>query len=135
MSPYKFPPDIFWLSPDGGIYEVIGHLSAIQARPELFGLAASPKTRAEIGKAFGSLFEQGWVRGRFSDGTFYFQLERPRGLSLAAAHALVLKYKSHAKEVSVDFSPGPWRPKDFTAEDFIDQKFPQAWGINPPRRR
>jgi hypothetical protein len=134
MSPYEFPPDIFWISPDGGVYEVIGHLTAIQAKPELFELPSSPKTRAEVDRAFSALFEQGWVRGRFSDGTFYFQMGRPRGLSLAAAHGLVLKFQAQAKEVSVDFAPGPYRPKDFSVEDFIDQKFPQAWGINPPRR-
>jgi len=135
MSPYDFPPDIFWLSPDGDAYEVIGHLTAIQAHPEIFGVDA-PKTKKEIDAVFSELFEDGWVRGRFSDRTFHFQMGRPRGLSLSAAHAIVLKCQKHATDVSIDFAPGaPWPPKDFSVDDFIEQKFPQSWGINPPRRR
>lgn len=128
-----FPPDVLWITPDGVLIEVIGHLTAMQAHPETFSLPAAPTSKRDIDDAFQSLFASGWVRGRFSDGTFFFQMGRPRGSSLGGTHALVVEYARHASRVVVDFLP-PYPPQDFTAKDFIEQRFPISWGINPPRR-
>jgi hypothetical protein len=130
---WSFPPDIFWITPDGVLIEVIGHLTAMQAHPDTFGFVAAPEGKREIDTAFQSLFESGWVRGRFSDGTFFFQMGRPRGSSLGGSHSLVVEYASHTNRVMVDFQP-PYPPQDFTTKDFIEQRFPASWGINPSRR-
>lgn len=131
---WDFPPDVFWITPDGVLIEVIGHLTAIQASPETFGLVVAPETKRGISDVFQSLFSDGWVRGRFSGETFFFQMARPRGSSLAGAHALVVQYAGHGIRVVVDFDP-PYFPQEFLVKDFVAQKFPASWGINPGRRR
>jgi len=135
MNPYDFPPDIFWISPDGHVIEVIGHLTALKAHPELFGFSRPPETKKDADDYFRTLFEAGWVRGRFSDATFHFQMERPRGLSLGGAYDLVVRYADQTDRVVIDFTSPKYRGEDFTRDEFLAQKFPGAWGINPPKRR
>jgi hypothetical protein len=132
---WDFPPDIFWITPDGGVIDVIGHLTALQGHPETFGLHASPRTKREVDDAFRYLWERGWVRGRFSGGTFSFQMERPRGIPLGNSFNLVLKFEDQATGVEVAFSDPEYAQmgKWMTAEDFLAQKFPVSWRINPMR--
>lgn len=132
---WSFPPDIFWITPDGVVINVIGHLTAIQGRPETFGLHASPVTKRQIDEAFLDLWASGWVRGRFSSGTFSFQMERPRSTPLGNAFNVVLEFQDHAEEVEVSFSDPEYAPmaKSMTAKDFLLQKFPGSWRINPRR--
>lgn len=126
-----FPPDIFWIRPDGFVYNVIGHLTGIKGKPEKYGLHSAPEGKAEEERALDGLFREGWVRGRFSDGTFSFQMERPRGTPMGNAHKLVLEFADQAKEVAVDF----WDPsyaklaKTIPAHEFVNQKFPSRWGL------
>lgn len=132
-----YPPDIFWITPDGKVMDVIGHLTAMQGDPEAFGLASSPVEKDEVDDAFGQLWSQGWVRGRFSDGTFSFQMERPRGLPMGNAYDMVATYRPHVKEIEVEFAdPSAWKMrKNFTAEEFLAQKFPGAWGLGSKKRK
>ena len=134
---FDWPPDIFWISPDGAVIEVIGHLTAMQARPDTFGLIGPPQTREEIDAAFQELFGRGWVRGRWSDGAFSLQMERPRGVPMGNAHELVLRFAAHAQEVDVDFADPRFArmSKRMSATDFIEQRFPLAWRLNPRRGR
>lgn len=126
-----FPPDIFWISPDGKYRDVIGHLTSIQAHPEAYGLHAAPDGKNEIQEALDTLFEQGWVRGRYSQGTFSFQMERPRGTPMGNAFDLVFLFEAHAKEVDVNFWDAAFKRmgKSMTAKEFISQKFPARWGL------
>ena len=134
---WDFPPDIFWITPDGVAIDIIGHVTAMQAHPETFGLDRGPVSKKEIDEAFHGLWAAGWVRGRFSDGTFYFQMERPRGVPMGNAHELVLRFARYAKEVDVDFFDPRYArmAKRMSAADFMEQRFPIAWGLNPRRTR
>lgn len=134
---WNWPPDIFWISPDGTVIEVIGHLTAIQAKPRTFGLERSPVSKKEIDAVFLDLWSRGWVRGRFSDGKFSFQMERPRGDSVAAAFDLVMKFKNHTKWVDVDFSDPQYgrMSTEMKAQRFLGRKFPTSWGLNPRGRK
>lgn len=129
-----FPPDIFWISPEGKVRDVIGHLSSLQAHPEAYGLHVAPETKEDINDALNYLFEAGWVRGRYSSGTFSFQMERPRGTPMGNAFDLVCVFEKSAKEVEVDF----WHPdaqrlgKSMSAKEFLAQKFPARWGLGRP---
>lgn len=126
-----WPPDIFWISPEGKVRDVIGHVTALQARPEAYGLPSAPRTPEEIDHALAGLFEAGWVRGRYSHGVMSLQMERPRGLPMGNAHALVLLYQNEVKRVEVDF----WLVEfvrfanDLATGDFLAQRFPDAWGL------
>lgn len=128
---FKFPPDIFWIAPNGDARDIIGHVTSIQAHPEAYGFHDAPQTKEEIDEALTYLFQEGWVRGRFSSGRFSFQMERPRGTPMGNAHDLVLRFQDQAVEVEVDF----WDPKfklmakSMTAEEFLSQKFPSRWGL------
>lgn len=126
-----FPPDIFWISPNGKVRDVIGHLTSLQAHPDAYGLPAAPETSEDIDTALCCLFEQGWVRGRYSSGTFSFQMERPRGTPMGNAFDLVFVYEAQAKEVDVDFWDPAFRrmAKSMPAKDFMAQKFPARWGL------
>lgn len=132
---WDFPPDIFWITPDGIVIDVIGHLTAIQGHPETFGLHDSPKTKRQVDEVFRDLFAAGWVRGRCSNGTFSFQMERPRGVPLGNSFNMVLEFKGQATGVEVAFSDPEYAQmgKWMTAQDFLGQKFPVAWRINPMR--
>jgi len=128
----NFPPDIFWISPEGTIRSVIGHLTAIRAKPSVYGFHAAPETKREVEEALDLLFREGWVRGRWSgSGLFSFQMERPRGLPMGWAFEMVQRYQAHAKEVEVDF----WDPgskglsKSMSAEEFLRHEFPKHWGL------
>ncbi len=131
-----WPPDIFWISPEGKVLDVIGHVTSIQAKPEVYGLPATPETTVEIDQALAGLFEAGWVRGRFSHGVMSFQMERPRGLPMGNAHALVLLYQGQVKRVEVDF----WLvdfvrlANDLQADDFLAQRFPAHWGLGRAKK-
>lgn len=134
---WEWPPDIFWISPEGAVIPVIGHLTAIQAQPDTFDLAAAPRTRAEIDAAFRELLGRGWVRGRWSDGRFFFQMDRPRGVPLGNAFALALKFPAHTREVAVEFVDPRFErmSEEMSGQNFLEKKFPLAWGLNPRRRR
>jgi hypothetical protein len=129
--PPEWPPDIFWISPEGKVKGVIGHVTALQARPEAYGLPDPPIGAGAIDRALDDLFEAGWVRGRFSQGTFSFQMERPRGLPMGNAYAMVLLYRDEAKTVQVDFWLAAFSRfgKDLAAADFLAQRFPAHWGL------
>lgn len=134
---WEFPPDIFWITPDGVVIDIIGHVTAMQAHPETFGLDKAPTSRWEINEAFRVLWADGWVRGRFSGGTFHFQMERPRGKPLGNCFEMVLQWQEDARDVEIAFSEPEFEPmgKSMTADDFLAQKFPMAWRINPGRGR
>lgn len=126
-----WPPDIFWISPEGKVRSVIGHLTSLQAKPESYGLPAAPRSPQEIEEAFGSLFAQGWVRGRFAAGVMSFQMERPRGLPMGNAHAMVELYQDEVRRVEIDFwlEEAMRFAKDMSASDFLAQRFPAVWGL------
>lgn len=132
---WAFPPDIFWISPAGQVIEGIGHLSMMQGSPEAFGMMESPQTPSEIDQAFRRLWTEGWVRGRFADPMWSFHMGRPKGDSLAVAQALVRKYRAHGKYVEVDFALSSDRGQTFTVADFLDERWPSGWRLNPSRRR
>lgn len=129
-----FPPDIFWISPEGKVREVVGHVTSIQSRPETYGLADAPKSKEEIDETLWGLFKEGWVRGRYHDGTFHIQMERPRALPMENAYILVKKFESEAKSVDVDF----WDPAfakmgvEIGASDFLALRMPHRWGLGDP---
>jgi len=130
---WEWPPDVFWISPNGAVIEVIGHLTALQARPETYGLPAAPQTRAEIDVAFSDLFMLGWVRGRFADDTFHFQMGRPRGTPMGNAYYLALKFAEQMGRVDIDFADPAYArmAMALSAKDFLAQRFPASWGFNP----
>lgn len=134
---WTWPPDIFWITPEGVVVEVIGHMTAMQAHPETFGLDRAPTSKRDVDLAFLDLWSRGWVRGRFSDGKFSFQMERPRGLSLSACYDLVLKFEKQADWVDIDFSDHACARMStgMHAKDFLQQKFPTSWRLNPRSRR
>lgn len=132
---WVFPPDIFWISPMGQVIEGIGHLSMIQGAPKAFGFYESPQSPEEIDQAFTQLWRDGWVRGRFAAPMWSFHMEKPRQDALAVAQGLVRKFRAHGKYVEVDFALSPNRGQTFTVEDFLAEKWPSAWRLNPARRR
>jgi len=134
---WDFPPDIFWISPEGVTIDVIGHVTAMQGSPDTFGLPASPVSKKEIDEAFRNLWAGGWVRGRFSSGTFSLQMDRPRGTPLGNAFDMILHFQDHAEEVDISFSDPEFESmgKSMAAKDFLEQRFPTAWRINPGRGR
>lgn len=127
----KFPPDIFWISPEGKVRDVIGHVTSIQGHPEAYGFHAAPETPEDIDVALRGLFEEGWVRGRFSSGIFSFQMERPRGTPMGNAYDLVRVFQKETEGVEVAF----WNPayktmaKTMTGKEFLGQRFPARWGL------
>jgi hypothetical protein len=127
----KFPPDIFWISPEGKVRDVIGHVTSIQGHPEVYGFHTAPETPEDIDEALNHLFAEGWVRGRFSSGVFSFQMERPRGTPMGNAYDLVCVFQKEVREVEVDF----WNPsykamaKSMSAKEFLEQRFPVRWGL------
>jgi hypothetical protein len=129
-----FPPDIFWITPEGKVREVVGHVTSIQARPEVYGLPDAPQGKAGIDQALGILFKEGWVRGRYHAGTFHIQMERPRALPMENAYMLVKKFQSEAEIVDVDF----WDPAfarmgmQMSAVDFLALRMPHHWGLGDP---
>jgi len=133
----KFPPEIFWLDPQGAVVEGIGHLTMLQNDPERFGLAGSPQTPAEIDGAIRLVLESEWVRGRYSlaDRSWYFQIARPGGNVVGNIHALVLEFADHADEIIVEMPWPRWIVLEISVKDFIDQKFPSAWGLNPRKTK
>lgn len=130
-SVFEFPPDIFWIAPSGDARDIIGHVTSIQGHPEAYGFHAPPQTKEEIDEALTYLFQEGWVRGRFSSGKFSFQMERPRGTPMGNAYDLVRRFQDQATEVEVDF----WDPNfkvmgiSMAAKEFMAQKFPSRWGL------
>lgn len=127
MNPSKskrvldFPPDIFWISPEGEVLNVIGHVSSIQVKPKAYGLRVGPKDLNEIESVFNHLSKQGWVRGRYNSGTFSFQIDRPREIQLANAVDLVYRFQAQAKDVRVDFLDPTFKRKgkSISAKDFL----------------
>ena len=134
---WEFPPDIFWITPDGVVKDVIGHLTEMQANPDLFGLPASPETKEEVDAAFASVFGDGWVRGRTEDGLLNIQMERPRGLPMGNAFDMALKFRSQLTDVAVEFyDPIYWKHrKRMTIDEFLSQKFPLSWGLGSKKRK
>jgi hypothetical protein len=136
---FEFPPEIFWIKPDGKVIPVIGHLTAIQQRPKFFGFMESPTSAGDADFSFGSLFGDGWVRGRFSlvDGVASFHMARPASAPVANARAFVLKYAAFIQKVEVDFyDPAFFKAaRDFTKNEFAEGAFPEWWQLNPKRRR
>lgn len=116
---WEFPPDIFWISPQGQVVEGVGHVSMMQERPEAFGFHAGPQGKREIDFALLGLWHRGWVRGRFAGETFSFQLDRPRGDSLVHAQDLVGRFARHVRWVEVDFGAPGFAPATFTRNDFL----------------
>src|SRR5262245_19245077 len=103
---WDFPPDVFWISPLGDPLEVVGHLTAMRERPELFGLHAAPRSNDEVDRAFADAWAQGWIRGRYSDGVFFLQMDEPRPEPFERARSVVLRYRRFARRVEVDFARG-----------------------------
>ena len=128
---YEFPPDIFWVSPEGKLLNAVGHVTDIKAKPEKYGFHAAPENKEQIEEYLACLFEAGWLRGRFYSGKFEFQMERPRSIPMEHAYLLVEKYRFQTTKVIVDF----WLPefvdfrKEMTAEDFLALKLPTTWGL------
>jgi branched-subunit amino acid aminotransferase/4-amino-4-deoxychorismate lyase len=131
-SRYDFPPDVFWISPQGKVFDVVGHLSAIQERPQRFGFYFPPQTHQEIDKAFTSLLEQGWVRGRCSGDTAYFQILTATPESIGLIQDLVLSYRENVKNIAVE-TLDPMRAWEFNFSDFIGHRFPSVWQLNPKK--
>lgn len=117
---WDFPPDVFWISLQGEVVEVVGHLTEIMEAPGKFGLAAAPASREEADRAFADLLAQGWVRGRRSGATFHFHILEPRTDALAVSQAFVRRFAGHGRWVVVDF----WRPikppAPFTVRSFVE---------------
>lgn len=112
---FDFPPDVFWLTPEG-----------------------APETKGEQDTVISDLLGRGWVRGRYTGERFYFEMDRPRATPMKAAYDFVLRFEKHGKDVVVDFPPPHtgFGGKPVLVKDFLDQKFPIAWGLNPgPKRR
>lgn len=130
-KPYEFPPDIFWISPEGKLMNVVGHVTDIKAKPEKYGFHDAPGTNEEIQEYLGCLFQTGWLRGRHYAGKFEFQMERPRSIPMEHAYTLVEKWRAHASKIVIDF----WLPefvnsrKEMTSEDFLALKIPTTWGL------
>ncbi len=135
---FDFPPDIFWLTPEGAPVMGLGHISMIQRSPEAFGFHSPPETKGEQDAAITELLGGGWVRGRYTGDRFYFEMDRPRATPMKVAYDVVLRFERHGQDVVVDFPP-PYTGfggKPVLVKDFLDQKFPIAWGLNPrPKRR
>lgn len=134
---WDFPPDIFWITPDGVVKDVIGHLTEMQANPELFSLPSSPETKEEVDAAFETVFSDGWVRGRTEGELINFQMERPRGLPMGNAFDMALKYRNMLSEVAVEFyDPVYWKHrKKMSIDHFLNQKFPGSWGLGSKKRK
>lgn len=122
-SPFEWawPPEVFWLSPCGEVVEIIGHLTAMRENPERFGLPSPPRTKREIDEAFRFLWAHGWIRGRFSSGTFWFHLDRPRPDALARARILVSKFARFVDRVDIDFAEA-WPARTLKSADFLDDR-------------
>lgn len=135
-DPWAFPPDIFWLGPEGQVYSIVGHWTDLKLHPDRYGLPAPPETEEEIELAFSRLLEEGWVRGRFSAGTFYFQMDRPRGAPMRLAHELAMRYQAFTKRVEVDFAHPSFAylSDELSGIDFLEVNFSKRWGLGSPRR-
>lgn len=130
-KPYEFPPDIFWISPQEKLMNIIGHVTDIKAKPEKYGFHAAPETKEEVEEYLAKLFEDGWLRGRFYAGKFEFQMERPRSLPMQHAYNLVEKWRDSASRVVIDFWLPQFAPlgKEMDSEDFLAVKIPTTWGL------
>lgn len=130
----SFPPDIFWISPEGKVRDIIGHVTAIQGHPEKYGFHAAPETPDEINGVLNILFIEGWVRGRFSSGVFSFQMERPRGTPMGNAYDLVVRFQEWVESVEIDFWDQDFKSmaKSMPGKEFLSQKFPVRWGLGRP---
>jgi hypothetical protein len=132
---FEFPPDVFWIKPNGQVMPVIGHLTAMQAKPEDFGLPAAPTSDETIDKAFTELWEEGWTRGRYGDGVLHIQMGEPAKTQMEYVRGLVEKHADQVSEVDVDFAhPVYWRMgKVLSATAFVQERWPIVWGLGNSR--
>ena len=102
IKDWEFPPDIFWITPDGETMDIVGHLSAIQQDPGAYGFHFPPQTAEEINHVFTTLLRDNWVRGRFSSGEAYFQIWTINKPVLDSIVEFVSKFYGQIKLVAVE---------------------------------
>lgn len=123
IKTWEFPPDIFWISPDGEIRDIVGHLSAVQQDPASYGFHFPPQTTEEINHVFTTLLMNRWVRGRFSSGQAYFQIWTVNRPALDSIAEFVRMFQSHIKLVAVEqvYPNRVWEstPKAFLSDTVI----------------
>ena len=134
-SNFNFPPDVFWIdSSNGEILEITGHLTDIQVRPERYGFSFAPHTPTEIDRAWNDLLSHNWVRGRMDGSVGHFQVWEVNNVNVGLIYAFVYKYKDFITDITVDETIKN-RNKDFTIEDFDNQKYSSSWLMNPRKKR
>ena len=72
------PPEGLWVDPAGRRFEISEHLMAIKQRPDIFGLSETDVSRADIPQLRDlavALIESGWMRFRYLDGTWAFEVD------------------------------------------------------------
>ena len=80
-SRWSLPPEGLWVSPTGKMEPVNERLMAIAERPDLFGLAPQEVKGADelaLRKLAERLIAQGWIRFRYLDGVYNFEVDEAR---------------------------------------------------------
>lgn len=129
---WEFPPDIFWITPDGEVRDIIGHLTDMQQSPEAYGLMFPPQTRAEIDFAFQTLFTDSWVRGRYSmqKRQAFFEIWAINQTAVDSILEFLAYYHRHIKTIMVEI----WYPGHKIIEATLDDVLNGRVLINPKKK-
>lgn len=130
---WVFPPDIFWITPDGEIREIIGHLTAMQQAPEAYGFMFPPHTKDEIDYAFSTLFRNSYVRGRYSmqSEQAFFEVWAINRTVIDSILEFLSSYQNHIRAVMVEV----WYPGHRIIEAALADVLSGRVLINPKRRK
>lgn len=91
---WSLPVEGLWVSPSGEMRDVNEHLLALKEDPEWFNLSNVPNSIDELRKLAENLIANGWVRYRYLDGVYNFEVDNARNKIqiiekiLAKAHAI-----------------------------------------------
>jgi len=135
---WVFPPHVFWISPQGEVLDIIGHLTAIQHDPHEFNLTYPPQTESEIDEAFDYILKEGWIRGRVSEPNVYFYFYRLSRNVLQNITDFLLFYQVPEMWVAnFDFHQPTHKamPISIPVRDFLEGRYPSYWERNPKKRK
>ena len=131
---WDFPPDVFWITPEGKVIEVIGHLTAIRSDPEFFGFAFPPRTESEVDKVFMELLTDHWIRGRVSGNKVYFQVGAVNRRVMDIIIEFLMAFRDHIDNVIIESAYPVWRSWELPIEDILEDRYPVAWRLNPKKK-
>jgi hypothetical protein len=121
MKNWKFPPEVFWITPDGEVRDIIGHLTAMQEDPASYGFSFPPITKSEISRAFDALLLNRWVRGRLNGDKALFQVWSANNTTIGNIAGFLMLYRPHIKTVVIE-TGNPYRIWELKPIDIIEDR-------------